>query len=447
MSRIILLFAQSISHILTFKLTVERNRKRSIARSLAVSVVGFLSIASWSYANAATYYVATTGLDTNNGTSTGTAWKTIQKAATTAVAGDTVNIQPGTYSNSITLSKLGTASAPITFTGAGGAGQVVVTNQIKISGAYYIVNNIKVTPPSGVDAFNLSGNHTTVSNCIVTGMRGGATGFSMGGSFDTITTSTIQDSTDIDAFRIFGHDNTVSKNIVTGLSNPGYASIPWHADFVQTFGDNRDISYNQLIENNYVHDNSIQMGNITYDNMPDIRDWTFRNNLFINNESPFFIGIRNTFFYNNTFYQSGNRAGYPISFYGISLYDPAGSKVVNNIFLNSGSGIASNSYNLALLTITNNYFGTATFGTVSGYKGSNYINGGDPKFVNAGANDFHLQSSSPAIDKGTTLTSFNYDYDRIVRPQGTAWDMGAFEYTSGTPTLAPPKNLRITTQP
>ena len=46
--------------------------------------------------SATTYYVSTTGNDTNPGTQT-QPWKTIQKAADTMVAGDTVKIQPGTY--------------------------------------------------------------------------------------------------------------------------------------------------------------------------------------------------------------------------------------------------------------------------------------------------------------------------------------------------------------
>ena len=49
-------------------------------------------------AQAATYYVdGASGLDTNPGT-IGSPWKTINKANTTLVAGDTVYIRGGTYS-------------------------------------------------------------------------------------------------------------------------------------------------------------------------------------------------------------------------------------------------------------------------------------------------------------------------------------------------------------
>ncbi|MEO8567820.1 MAG: right-handed parallel beta-helix repeat-containing protein, partial [Ginsengibacter sp.] len=56
-------------------------------------------------------------------------------------------------------------------------------------------------------------------------------------------------------------------------------------------------------------------------------------------------------------------------------------------------------------------------------------------FVNATANDFHLQANSPAIDKGLNTVSYGVtkDYDGVSRPQGSAFDAGAFEYNFGTP--------------
>ena len=57
-----------------------------------------------------------------------------------------------------------------------------------------------------------------------------------------------------------------------------------------------------------------------------------------------------------------------------------------------------------------------------------------PGFVGGG--DYHLASgASPAVDAGTTLTEFTLALDGTVRPQGAAWDIGAYE-RAGTP--APP---------
>ena len=64
--------------------------------------------------NAATYYVATSGNDNNNG-SENSPWLTIQKAATAVRAGDHVYIKRGVYTQTLTLKNSGTADKPIVF--------------------------------------------------------------------------------------------------------------------------------------------------------------------------------------------------------------------------------------------------------------------------------------------------------------------------------------------
>jgi hypothetical protein len=54
-----------------------------------------------------------------------------------------------------------------------------------------------------------------------------------------------------------------------------------------------------------------------------------------------------------------------------------------------------------------------------------------PGFVNAAANDFHLQSTSPLIDRGVTLAQVKNDFDGVARPRGGGYDIGAFEYLGG----------------
>jgi len=63
----------------------------------------------------ATYYVATTGSDTTGNGSSGNPWKTIQKAADTVLAGDTVMVRGGTYPGQLTIAKSGTANNFIHF--------------------------------------------------------------------------------------------------------------------------------------------------------------------------------------------------------------------------------------------------------------------------------------------------------------------------------------------
>ena len=56
----------------------------------------------------------------------------------------------------------------------------------------------------------------------------------------------------------------------------------------------------------------------------------------------------------------------------------------------------------------------------------------NPNFVNADS-DFHLQAGSPAVDTGVTVSGVPTDYDGVSRPQGNAFDMGAYELVAAGP--------------
>lgn len=61
------------------------------------------------------YYVSPTGNNTNDGATISTPWKTIQKAANTAVPNSVVNIMAGTYNELVTINVSGTLGNPIVF--------------------------------------------------------------------------------------------------------------------------------------------------------------------------------------------------------------------------------------------------------------------------------------------------------------------------------------------
>jgi len=71
-----------------------------------------------------------------------------------------------------------------------------------------------------------------------------------------------------------------------------------------------------------------------------------------------------------------------------------------------------------------------------GHTASNTISA-DPQFVKYqadGSGDYHLQSTSPAIDKGTNLGAPLNDFDGGARPVGATWDIGAYEAGATTKT-------------
>jgi hypothetical protein len=67
--------------------------------------------------------------------------------------------------------------------------------------------------------------------------------------------------------------------------------------------------------------------------------------------------------------------------------------------------------------------------------GTNNVTASSGGFVNASTADYHLTSASVAIDKGTTVPYATTDRDVISRPQGAAYDIGAYEYKAATSTL------------
>ncbi len=107
------------------------------------------------------------------------------------------------------------------------------------------------------------------------------------------------------------------------------------------------------------------------------------------------------------------------------------SRIDNNIFYdptNVAIVFAVSSHSNT--TVRNNvaYPDTVSSGSTSGVTFSGNLPSTDPKLVNASTFDFHLQSGSPAIDTGLTLSDVTVDYDGHVRPQGAAYDIGAYEY-------------------
>ena len=67
----------------------------------------------------------------------------------------------------------------------------------------------------------------------------------------------------------------------------------------------------------------------------------------------------------------------------------------------------------------------------TGHITKNNLIGINPKFVNyirTGGGNYHLTSTSPAINAGIASNAPSTDYDGVSRPQGSAYDIGAYEY-------------------
>jgi hypothetical protein len=109
-----------------------------------------------------TYYVATTGSDSNPGTQTAP-FATLQHAAGVAVAGDTVLVRGGVYHQILTLTRSGSAAAgPITFASFPGETATLDGTGLAIPGGQYGLITVNSASYVIVEGFEVR-NYTTAS--------------------------------------------------------------------------------------------------------------------------------------------------------------------------------------------------------------------------------------------------------------------------------------------
>ena len=103
--------------------------------------------------------------------------------------------------------------------------------------------------------------------------------------------------------------------------------------------------------------------------------------------------------------------------------------IKNNIFYNNGIGAGGG---------TNGGGGDYNYCyPATGNCGTNAITSPDPGMVDPANADFTLKSGSPLIDAGIDA-GITTDYLGNTRPQGSGYDIGAYEYTSGGGDTTPP---------
>lgn len=114
-------------------------RKTGLDYFLIVFITVFLFIFSSKSALATDYYVSANGNDSKSGTNL-SPWKTIQKAASTLVAGDTVIVLPGTYLERVKVTKSGVSGAPISYQASG----TVIMKGFNIQASYIVIRGFEI---------------------------------------------------------------------------------------------------------------------------------------------------------------------------------------------------------------------------------------------------------------------------------------------------------------
>ncbi len=512
----------------------------------------------------------------------GKTYSTIQAAIDTASCGDTVIVYAGAY-GSFSTTQHCTSGAYLTIQAKSGE-TVTLNTETKINHRYHKMIGFTIRPTNGrcvtIDRVSggADGSYFEFRNndCCPAGANNGGVVYPWHQT-DFGPVNTVIDgnkfgpcSTAMQAsIRIRGDGHTVTNNIFDywkghdGIymlcSNSTFrgnefknrnhmVSESEHPDCFQVQHAADEVSYGNIIEQNYFHHN---VGQIIYtEDTATQGNNIVRNNLFaicgaksIQTSGP---GWKID---NNTFLLCSKNTSHPVGFRANS----SGSELKNNIFVGNGSEPTSNQQGWVNddslgVSQSNNY--VAGKGALFGAKDKNYtlgstlnlasdsglVNGGNPKFVNApvdwvfsyfngvsyggdanhfevsttdaakfvvgeyaeycpyvsgcdgiprvitgkssgiiafspaisdyvapdcgssigpdrcgiyvvlwGSNntnctlDLRLTETSPAINAGVGLNGFATDFAGTIRPQGSAWDIGAYEYKGG-PAPASPAN-------
>lgn len=148
---------------------------------------------------------------------------------------------------------------------------------------------------------------------------------------------------------------------------------------------------------------------------------------------------------NATIHDNSGRNGYPIIVQK-STTDKSLQLILKNTIIAGGSQPVLIGKNVTLQADHNLIFQPeeAVFIIVSGIKysqeeiengvlGQGFLSQ-DPLFVTPAwgkTGDYHLKNGSPAIDKGTSIGAPELDLEGNKRPQGSGFDIGAYEYGGG----------------
>lgn len=309
-------------------------------------------------------------------------YPTIQAALNAASSGDTVSVSPGMYPENLNFQ-----GKAVSLVSAAGASQTTIAapggTAVTIGPAGSIVG---FTISGGTATFGagmaVSGSGTVIANDIFQSNQEGAGGFGAAIGGNGASPLIEQD--------LFV-DNSCDSQFLSGVVAFVNGSSP-------------------TIENDVFHDNPCRAVNLT---LPEGNTPLVINNTIVRNS----VGVR------------------------IDGRVPSASEVVrNNIVVDNGVGLEVDfgsgptwDHNLAFGNTTN-------YSGITDQTGANSNLSADPLFVNSAANNFQLQSGSPAIGAGSAVDAPSVDFNGNPRPAGSI-DIGAYQHSADSdlqiPTGAP----------
>jgi hypothetical protein len=343
-----------------------------------------------------TFYVSTAGSDSNPGT-LAQPWRTIQKAFSTLRPGEIALVRGGVYTQSVVMTRAGTALAPITVKNypgeqpiihPGGSGSMDYPVRITAGAAFFrlqgfVIENAPLDTTVNVyisdaglqqpqAAHDIEFRDNEVRNGMGTGLLVAPRTERVHLIGNSVHDNGIGTAHQHQGMYFQGQDGLIANNVVYDQPN-GFG--------IQVRGEDTQIAANNVIvtENTSVGNS---LAGFVIEN-------TASNVTVVNNVSAF----------NGTY-----------GIYGYYCCGPnlPGNTGYNNVLYGNGSGATRNSSG----TIVDFSLGNRLF---------------DPMFRDRLAADFRLQAGSGALDAALSTFSLGFDRDERPRPSGPAPDAGAHE--------------------
>ncbi|MBN2583173.1 MAG: right-handed parallel beta-helix repeat-containing protein [Planctomycetes bacterium] len=442
--------------------------------SAGVILVLALALGIAGQAGATTYYVDAghaSAADGNDG-SADAPWKTIGHAVKDLAAGDTVVVKPGQYNELITVTASGAEDKLVTLRSE--PSRKVCVKGFVLQGDYISIEGFEITS----DATNANGIfagethrktartgcrmvdnfvHDVTGTAVFSGEKALVKGNLMKNVFRGVfaNSGTLVEGNEIDTlvpvmeekngekkpkktqYAFFSGDDITfrgnylhgapEEHLIKGMGVCFFAS--WDAWIWPS-------SHRILIENN-------RCFNATHASEPmgterkESSHITYRNNLFVN---TVYVGVMPKAFAhvtveNNTFINCG---AYPVWLQGKQCETAV---VRNNLIAYVGRDRAVKAYgwkepDAGIRFDTEGPKPQCDYNMIFGTENRKYGEHdftAEPQFVDPANGDFRLKPGSPGIDTGMTVEAIDADLRGVKRPQGKAYDVGAFETEQAEP--------------